>query len=39
MVSVNEYRDDLAARIRERRMAMEKKRLQIEEKRNDAILK
>lgn len=39
MVSVNEYRDNLAARIRDRRMATEQKRLQIEEKRNDAIIK
>lgn len=39
MVSVKEYRDDLAARIREKRETTDKKRLQIEDKRNDAIIR
>jgi len=39
MVSVNEYRDDLAARIKEKRLAIDKRRLEIEEKRDEAIIK
>ena len=38
MVSVNEYRSNLARKLLEKRRATDQRRLEIEEKRNDAII-